>query len=55
MNRKLTGKLLFPSIIALMLTAGVIAVSCGGANPPFAPFGSTVEILDPPRGYCDYR
>jgi len=48
MNRKLTGKLLFPSIIALMLTAGVIAVSCGGANPPFAPFGSTVEILDPP-------
>lgn len=50
MNRKLTGKLLFPSIIALMLTAGVIAVSCGGANPPFAPFGSTVEILDPPAG-----
>lgn len=49
MNRKLTGKLLFPSIIALMLTAGVIAVSCGGANPPFAPFGSTVEILDPPN------
>lgn len=50
MNRKLTGKLLFPSIIALMLTAGVIAVSCGGANPPFAPFGSTVTILDPPAG-----
>ncbi len=48
MNRKLTGKLLFPSIIALMLTAGVIAVSCGGANPPFAPFDSTVTILDPP-------
>jgi len=48
MNRKIMGKLLFPSIIAVMLTAGVIAVSCGGANPPFAPFGSTVEILDPP-------
>jgi hypothetical protein len=48
MNRKLTGKLLFPSIIAVMLTAGVIAVSCGGANPPFAPFGSEVTILDPP-------
>jgi hypothetical protein len=48
MNRKIMGKLLFPSMIAVMLTAGVIAVSCGGANPPFAPFGSTVEILDPP-------
>jgi hypothetical protein len=48
MNRKLAGKLIFPLIIAVVLTAGVIAVSCGGANPPFAPFGSTVEILDPP-------
>jgi len=48
MSRKLMGNLLFPSIIALMLTAGVIAASCGGSNPPFAPFGSTVQILDPP-------
>ena len=48
MNRKLMGKILFPSIIAVLLTAGVIAVSCGGANPPFAPFGSTITILDPP-------
>ena len=48
MNRKLTGKLLFPSIIAVMFVAGIIAISCGGANPPFAPFGSTVEIIDPP-------
>ncbi len=53
MNRKLMGKILFPSIIAVMLTAGVIAVSCGGANPPFAPFGSTVEILDPPERCSD--
>ena len=48
MNRKLTGKLLFPTIIIGIFAAGMIAISCGGANPPFAPFGSTVTILDPP-------
>ncbi len=48
MNRKLTGKLLFPIIVIGIFAAGVIAISCGGANPPFAPFGSTVTILDPP-------
>ena len=48
MRRKLIGKLLFPSIIAGMLTAGLIAASCG-SNPPFAPFGSTISILDPPN------
>lgn len=47
MRRKLFGKLLFPALVIGMLTAGVVAVSCG-SNPPFAPFGSTVEILDPP-------
>jgi hypothetical protein len=48
MNRKLMGKLLFPLIVTGIFAAGVIAISCGGANPPFAPFGSTVTILDPP-------
>ncbi|MEQ9617932.1 MAG: hypothetical protein RIG61_02020 [Deltaproteobacteria bacterium] len=48
MNRKLIGKVLFPSLVAGVLLAGIIALSCGGANPAFAPFGSTVEILDPP-------
>ena len=48
MNRKHTGKILFPTIVIGIFAAGMIAISCGGANPPFAPFGSTVTILDPP-------
>ncbi len=48
MNRKLLGKVLFPSLVAGVLLAGIIALSCGGANPAFAPFGSTVEMLNPP-------
>jgi hypothetical protein len=49
MNRKLMGKILFPLIVIGIFAAGVIAISCGGSNPPFAPFGSTVTILDPPN------
>lgn len=47
MRRKLFGRLLFPAVVIGILAAGIVAVSCG-SNPPFAPFGSTVEILDPP-------
>lgn len=43
MNRRLTWKIIFPLIVIGIFTAG----GCG-ANPPFAPFGSTVTILDPP-------
>ena len=31
---------------ALVISTLIIALSCG-ANPPFAPFGSTVEIVNP--------
>lgn len=48
MNRKLIGKWFFPSLVTGILVAGIIALGCGGANPPFAPFGSTIEILNPP-------
>jgi hypothetical protein len=40
------GFALFPCLIVLTLVVGLIAQSCGGSNPPFAPFGSEIEILD---------
>jgi len=35
---------IFPLIIITVLIIGIVTYSCG-ENPPFAPFGSTVEIL----------
>lgn len=48
MRRKFLGQLIFPALVAGFLAAGLVAVSCG-SNPPFAPFGSTIEILNPPE------
>jgi hypothetical protein len=48
MKRNIIAKMLFPSIVVGMLAVGIIAVSCGGSNPAFAPFGSEVLILNPP-------
>lgn len=47
MRRKLIGQLIFPALVVVFLAAGLAAGGCG-SNPPFAPFGSTVTILDPP-------
>lgn len=35
---------IFPLIIITVLIIGIVTYSCG-ENPPFAPFGSTIEIL----------
>ncbi|MCC6712344.1 MAG: hypothetical protein IT344_03190 [Candidatus Dadabacteria bacterium] len=48
MRRKLIGQLLFPALVAGFLAAGLASGGCG-SNPPFAPFGSTIEILNPPE------
>jgi len=48
MNKKITGKALFPVILACLFIAGALLYSCGGANPAFAPFGSTITMLQPP-------
>jgi hypothetical protein len=48
MRRKLLGQLIFPALVVGFLAAGLVAASCG-SNPPFAPFGSTIEILNPPE------
>ncbi|HML96039.1 MAG TPA: hypothetical protein PKC29_11480 [Thermodesulfobacteriota bacterium] len=48
MRRKLIGQLVFPALVAVFLAAGLAAGGCG-SNPPFAPFGSTIEILNPPE------
>ena len=47
MNKPLLGFALFPCLIVLTLVVGLIAQSCGGSNPPFAPFGSVVTIVNP--------
>ena len=41
---EILGIALFPALVILIL---IIGLSCG-PNPPFAPFGSTIEIIDPP-------
>jgi len=38
---------IFPLIIITVLIIGIVTYSCG-ANPPFAPFGSDIIILNPP-------
>ncbi len=48
MNKKLLDKALFPAILVCLLIAGAALYSCGGSNPAFAPFGSTIQILQPP-------
>jgi hypothetical protein len=48
MNKTLLGVALFPAIVVSTLIIGVIGLSCIGSNPPFAPFGSTIEIVNPP-------
>jgi len=48
MKRNIVAKMLFPSLVVGMLAAGIIAVSCGGANPAYAPFGSTIDFFNPP-------
>ncbi|MER3445930.1 MAG: hypothetical protein C4291_03425 [Candidatus Dadabacteria bacterium] len=45
MHKTLLGLVLFPILIVFML---IVGLSCG-SNPPFAPFGSTVKIEDPPQ------
>ena len=47
MRRKLIGQLIFPALVVVFLAAGLAAGGCG-SNPPFAPFGSTIEMLNPP-------
>lgn len=47
MNKTLLGFAIFPTIIVFTLIVGVIGLSCAGDNPPDAPFGSTVTILNP--------
>ncbi|MGH7802197.1 MAG: hypothetical protein ACREOW_16495 [Thermodesulfobacteriota bacterium] len=42
---EILGIALFP---ALVISTLIIALSCG-ANPPFAPQGSTIEITNPPE------
>src|SRR5882724_9763310 len=44
MHKTLLGLALFPILIIFML---IVGLSCG-SNPPFAPSGSTVTIVDPP-------
>ncbi|MBI2487087.1 MAG: hypothetical protein HYW01_09030 [Deltaproteobacteria bacterium] len=50
MNKPLLGFALFPTIIVLTLIVGVIGQGCAGDNPPFAPFGSEITILNPIEG-----
>ncbi|MGQ0793707.1 MAG: hypothetical protein ACT4NX_06395 [Deltaproteobacteria bacterium] len=44
MNRPIKGA--YSAFLVLIL--GIIGLSCGGANPPFAPDGSTITIVNPP-------
>ncbi|HXG30797.1 MAG TPA: hypothetical protein VNK81_04055 [Thermodesulfobacteriota bacterium] len=48
MSKPLLGFMLFPSVVVFTLIVGIIGLSCTGENPPFAPFNSTVTILNPP-------
>lgn len=48
MNRTISGKALFPGVLICLFAVGATLYSCGGANPAFAPFGSTIVILQPP-------
>jgi len=48
MNGTILGKALLPSILICLFTVGALLYSCGGANPAFAPFGSTITILNAP-------
>ena len=48
MNKKIIGNALFPAILALLFIVGAVIYGCGGANPAFAPFGSTIQIIQPP-------
>lgn len=48
MDKKLLGKALFPAILVCLFIAGTVLYGCGGSNPAFAPFGSTIQILQPP-------
>jgi hypothetical protein len=45
MKRALVENTFFPFLVVFAILLGL---SCAGDNPPFAPFGSTVEIIDPP-------
>jgi hypothetical protein len=47
MNKTLSGFAIFPGVIVVTLIVGIIGLSCAGDNPPDAPFGSTIEILNP--------
>lgn len=48
MNNKLIGKAFFPVLFAFLFIACGVLNSCSGANPAFAPFGSEIQILQPP-------
>lgn len=48
MKFKLIGKTAIVSLLAVIFLAGGFMLSCGGANPAFAPFGSEIQILQPP-------
>lgn len=48
MNNNIIGKALFPAILVCFFIAGTLFYGCGGSNPNFAPFGSTIEILQVP-------
>ena len=48
MKYKILGKSALVSLLAFVFMAGGFMLSCGGANPAFAPFGSEIQILQPP-------
>ncbi|HWP91404.1 MAG TPA: hypothetical protein VNN20_04300 [Thermodesulfobacteriota bacterium] len=47
MNKTRLGFAIFPGIVVVTLIVGIIGLSCAGDNPPDAPFGSTITILNP--------
>ncbi len=49
-KRSKAGLAVFPALILGVLIYGIVTIGCGGANPPFAPFGSEVTILNPLEG-----
>jgi len=44
----LERNMFFQFLILTICMAVIMGLSCQGANPPFAPFGSTVSMLNPP-------
>jgi len=44
----LERNMFFQFLILTICMAVIMSLSCQGANPPFAPFGSEVTMLDPP-------